>query len=179
MPPISRRRPNPDEYSDYHRGYVDAVPDGDILDTLADQARALQVLLRGMDATWGTHRYAPGKWSVNEVVGHLTDAERIFCNRALRFARNDATELPGFDHDAFVRAANFDGRKLRTLLDEYAVVREGTHFLFQNLSEEELDRRGVANGQEVTVRALAWIIAGHERHHQRLLREKYLSSEPA
>lgn len=178
MAPVSALpRPDRQAYADYHVPYVDAVPDGDIIATLVSQSYALQALLRGKDEEWGTFRYEPGKWSVKEIVGHLIDAERIFCTRALRFARGDSTELPGFDHDAYVRNAAFDERSLQSLLLDYAAVREATVRLFENFREEELSRSGVANGQLISVLALVWVIAGHERHHQRVLRERYLQSE--
>jgi len=169
-------RPTPEDFADYHKAYVDAVADGDILDTLGSQCHALQAFLRGQEAEWGTFRYEPGKWSVKEILGHLIDSERIFCTRALRFARADETELPGFDHAAFVRAARFDERRLTSLLAEYASVRAATIRLYENFREEELRRSGVANRQRVTVHALAWVIAGHERHHQRILRERYVNA---
>ncbi|MDX1530174.1 MAG: DinB family protein [Rhodothermales bacterium] len=167
-------RPQPGEYSDYYRSYVDAVPDGDLLETLEDQGEDTLALLRQFGEDRGGHRYAEGKWSVKEVVGHLSDAERVFAYRALRFARGDETPLPGFEQDDYVRAAGFDRRTLADLAEELADVRKATLKLLMSLREGDLDRAGTASEARVTVRALAWIIAGHERHHQRVLRERYL-----
>lgn len=176
---MSIPRPDPTEFAHFYAGYVDAVPDGDLLDRLHDQAHATQLLLRGLSDRDGRFRYAEGKWSVKEVLGHVTDAERIFGYRALRFARNDGTELPGFEQDAYIAAAHFEERSLASLLNEFAAVREATLRLFESFTEEELLRGGPAAGHLVTVRALAWIIAGHERHHQRVLRERYLGAREA
>jgi hypothetical protein len=135
---------------------------------------ATQALLRSLPASVSTYRYAPGKWSVNEVIGHLMDSERIFDARALRFARNDATPLPGFEQDDYVRNSNFDSYPLAELASELASLRKSTVFLFKHLSEDAWVRRGVANGAEVSVRALAYIIAGHELHHREMLQTRYL-----
>jgi hypothetical protein len=167
--------PPPAEYPD-HRGYVELVPEGDVLDRLMEQIHATQALLRGLPNERALHRYAPDKWSVKEVVGHLSDAERIFCARAVAFARGDRTALPGFDHDAYVAAAGFDRRSLSNLIEELAAVRAATLRLFEGLPEEAMSREGVANGKRLSVRALAWVITGHERHHQRILRERYLGA---
>lgn len=167
--------PPPAEYPD-HRAYVGLVPEGDVLDRLMEQVHATQALLRGLPDEQALHRYAPDKWSIKEVIGHLADAERIFCARAVAFARGDRTELPGFDHDAYVAAADFDRRSLKSLLEELSAVRTATLRLFEGLPEEALTREGVANGKRLSVRALAWVIAGHERHHQRILRERYLGA---
>src|SRR4029077_5181557 len=120
------------------------------------------------------HRYAPGKWSIKEVIGHVSDAERVFSHRALRFARGDRTRLPGFDEKAYTPAGRFDARPLPDLAAELDAVRHATIALFAGLDSEALARRGPANNKEVSVRALAYIIAGHERHHVGILRERYL-----
>ena len=132
----------------------------------------ISTLLAVPRARW-THRYAPGKWSVSEVVGHLADTERIFAYRALRFARNDATPLAGFDENQFVPPANFDARPLPDLAEELRAVRLASVALFRRLDDAALARRGTANQVEITVRALPWIIAGHERHHVAVLKERY------
>ena len=119
------------------------------------------------------HRYAPGKWSVKEVLGHLCDTERIYAYRALRFARNDATPLPGFEEDDYVPAGRFDARPLRDLLDEWQAVRSATLALYRGLDGDALLRRGVANGNLISVRAMAWLAAGHALHHLGVLRERY------
>ncbi len=167
-------RPEPTEFSPYYAGYVARVPDGDIIETLRSQQDASVALARSLAEERGAHRYAPGKWSIREVLGHMGDTERIMGYRALRVARGDATPLPGFDENLYVQNARFDERTLTSLADELALVRQGTLALLAPLNEQELDRVGSANGAPITARALAWIIAGHERHHLAMLRERYL-----
>lgn len=172
-------RPDPATLDPFFARYLEVVPDGSVLDLLAEQARATQALLRDLPDAHAQYRYAPGKWSVQEVLGHLVDAERIFTYRALCFARGETAALPGFDHDAYVAAAQFDARSLRSLLEEYAAVRQATLRFYESLTPEAAARSGIANGRRVSVAALAWITAGHERVHQRTLRERYLGSEAA
>ena len=167
-------RPGADEYLAYYGRYIAAVPDGELLVLLRDQLAETEALLREFSGTRADHRYGPDKWSVKEVVGHMADAERVFAYRAMRFARGDRTPLPGFDENEYVRGANFSARALPEIAGEFRAVRMASITLFAGLSEEALMRRGLANDAEVSVRALAWIIAGHERHHARILRERYL-----
>jgi len=167
-------RPAAVEYAPYYGKYIDKVPEGDLLRTLEGQARETQALLAGLSEARALHRYAPGKWSIKEVIGHVSDAERVFSYRALRFARADATVLPGFDENAWVPAGNFDGRSLKELAAELDAVRRSTIALFRGLDAAALARRGTASDNAVSVRAIAWIIAGHERHHVGLLHERYL-----
>lgn len=167
-------KPGADEFLDYYSRYISLVANGDVVSTLAGQMKETQALLRGMAASKGTYRYGPDKWSVNEMLGHMIDAERIFGARALRFARNDPTPLPGFEQDDYVRGANFDACALRDLAAELESVRVSTIFFYKHLDEEAWLRRGTANGASVTVRALAYITAGHELHHRKMLRERYL-----
>lgn len=166
-------RPSPSEYGAYYRKYVDLVPDGNILETLRHQIEPTLALV-GLKEEEILHRYAPGKWSLEEVVGHMIDTERIFAYRALRIGRGDATPLPGYDQDAFVKMAGFDDRSFGLLLGEFHLVRQATVALFEGFSPEAVARSGVANQNPVSVRAIAWIIAGHERHHMQIVREKYL-----
>lgn len=167
-------RPGPGEYAPFYAGYVARVPDGDVLATLEAQLREAVSLLEGVPAGREGHRYAPGKWSVREVVGHVADAERIFAYRALRFARGDRTPLPGFEENGYVRAAGSDARPLAELTGELRTVRLATLSLFRGLPAEAWSRSGEASGAPVTVRALAWIAAGHAAHHLHVLRERYL-----
>ena len=146
----------------------------DILHTLEQQCGETLELLRGVGEKRAGHRYAPGKWSIKEVVGHLCDSERVFAYRAMRFARNDPTPLPGFEQDDYVRWGGFDERELRELCDELEHQRRSTIELFRGMDEAALARRGTASGAAITVRALPFIIAGHERHHGQVLRERYL-----
>lgn len=167
-------RPVEGEYLPYYEKYISLVPDGDVLSLLEEQMVDTQSLLRGLPAAVSTYRYAPGKWSVNEVIGHVIDSERIFAARALRFARNDPTPLPGFEQDDYVRNSNFDEYPIAELASEWESVRRATVFLFKHLEEPAWMRRGVANNAEISVRALAYIIAGHELHHRDILRTRYL-----
>lgn len=167
-------RPHADEVPEYYVRYVNLVPDGDIIDILESQIHEALALVEGLDDESALYRYQAGKWSVKEVLGHLIDCERVFACRALRFGRGDETSLPGFDQDAYVAAGKFDRRPLSDLLQEFLAVRRATVALFRGFGEEEMQRRGVANEVPVSVRAIAYIIAGHERHHRTILRERYL-----
>ena len=167
-------RPGADEHAPYYSRYVSRVPDGDIIATLRTQIAATLELLRGIPEGKSLTRYAPDKWSVRQVVGHMCDTERIFAYRALRIARNDPTALPGFEQDDYVSTARSDDRTLASLCDELEAVRRATLFVFEPLNDEELMRRGTASGNPVSVRALAYITAGHELHHVAILRERYL-----
>jgi hypothetical protein len=167
-------RPDASEYSPHYETYVTKVPDGNLLTILEDQRQETQDLLAGIPEGRALHRYAPGKWSIKEVVGHVSDSERVFSYRALRFARGDQTPLPGFDEKAYAPAGRFDARPLPDLAAELEAVRHATIALFAGLDSDALARRGPANNKDVSVRALAYIIAGHERHHVGILRERYL-----
>jgi hypothetical protein len=168
-------RPTAADYAPYYGRYIDQVPDGDVIRLLEDQLAATLRLLGGVPEGRAGHRYAPDKWSIKEVVGHLSDAERIFAYRALRIARGDETPLPGFDQDPYVIAGNFDRRTLADLAAEFASIRAATLTLFRGLDEAAFQRRGTASGVVFTVRALPYIIAGHERHHVTILRQQYLA----
>jgi uncharacterized damage-inducible protein DinB len=167
-------RPAPDEYAAYYGKYVLLVPDGDLCDLLGRQVTETLALLRQVPEGRGTHRYAPGKWSLKEVLGHLCDTERIMSYRALRIARGDATPLPGFEQDDYVPAGRFDQRTLADLGVELSAIRQATVALFRHLDTEALARRGTASGNPFTPRALAYVIAGHERHHMAIVKERYL-----
>jgi hypothetical protein len=167
-------RPQPGEYAPYYDRYISLVQDNDILNTLDEQRRQTLLLLSGRTEADGNLRYTPDKWSLKEVLGHLNDTERIMSYRALRFARNDATPIEGYEQDDYVRSGPFARSPLADLIEDYIAVRRATLSLFRNLDEPAWTRRGVANKNEITVRALAYVIAGHELHHRRILEEKYL-----
>ena len=167
-------KPEASEYAPYYERYVSLVPDADLVETLERQGAETLALLRGLSEEQGAHRYEPGKWSVKQLVGHLSDGERIFSYRALAFARGDAQALPGMEQDEWMAGVDFDARTLADLVDEFESVRASTLHLLRHLSPEAWARRGTASDNEVTVRALAYIIAGHEAHHVRVLRERYL-----
>ncbi len=165
-------RPDPSVVAPYHRQYVDQVPDGDIVATLAAQ-RAVIAALAGRESAWGGRRYEPGKWTVTEVLGHSLETERIFSHRALCVARDDGAGMAGFDQDAWVVEGAFAARTLADVVDEWCAVRDATVQLYRNLPEVAWDRAGDADGKPVTVRGLAWLTAGHATHHLRVLEERY------
>jgi uncharacterized damage-inducible protein DinB len=167
-------RPESTEYAPYYERYISRVPDGDLVDGLRTQLGETLSLLRAISDDRASHRYAPGKWSIKEVVGHMSDVERIMAYRALRIARGDTTPLSGFDENAYVPAANFESRSLASLAHEFDQVRRATIAFLETLDPDAAARRGSANNLEVSARALAYIIAGHERHHVQILRERYL-----
>lgn len=167
-------RPQPGESAPYYDRYISLVPGHDVLSTLEDQRRQTLLLLSGRSESDGDIRYATGKWSLREVLGHVNDTERIMSYRALRIARADATPLAGFEQDDYVRNGPFAHCTLADLIEDYIAVRRATVSLFRNLGEGDWARRGKASDNEVTVRALAYIIAGHELHHRRSIEENYL-----
>ena len=170
---MSIARPEPGEYAPYYERYISLVSGSDILGTLDAQRRQTMLLLSGRDEDEGDFRYAPDKWSAKEVLGHVCDTERIFAYRALRISRGDRTPIEGFEQDDYVRNGPFGQRPLAEVIDDYIAVRRATLTLLRNLDEAAWRRRGIANKNEVTVRALAYVIAGHELHHRRILEEKY------
>ena len=167
-------KPTPDEYSPYHERYISLVPEGNIIDILRQQMSAALEFFGSLTEEQVLHRYEPGKWSIKEVLGHIIDGERIFAYRALRFARNDQTPLAGFEQDDYVKFSNFDQQPLSDLINAYKHVRESSIGLFQSFTEEALDRKGIASKNEVSVRAIVWILCGHERHHIKVIKERYL-----
>lgn len=175
-PALTIARPESGEYAPYYDRYISLVAGSDILSTLDTQRRQTMMLLCGRDEGEGDFRYALDKWTAKQVVGHVCDTERVFAYRALRIARGDQTPIEGFEQDDYVRNGPFAVAPLAELIDDYIAVRRATLTLFRNLEEAAWRRLGVANKNEVTVRALAYIIAGHELHHRRILEEKYFRS---
>jgi hypothetical protein len=169
MPVIDRA-----EAAEYYFTYINQVPDGDIVQILQTQEEETLQLLRGIAEEHSLHRYEPDKWTIREVASHVNDTERMFTFRALWFARGFDSELPSFDQDVAIRAAAADARPLSSHVGEFRTVRAATLALFRNLPAEAWARRGVASGNPFTVRALAYITAGHVAHHNRILRERYL-----
>jgi hypothetical protein len=174
--PLSVGRPGPGEYAPYYDRYISLVQGSDILETLDSQRRQTLLLLCGREESDGDHRYSPEKWTVKELLGHVCDTERIFAYRALRIARGDRTPIEGFEQDDYVRNGPFAQMPLAELIEDYIAVRRATLTLFRNLDEAAWARRGIANTNEVSVRALAYTIAGHELHHRRILEEKYFAA---
>lgn len=170
-----KARPEEGEFNPYYGKYIALVPDGDILETLGDQVIETLAMLEDIPESRAGYRYAEGKWSIKELLGHLTDAERIFVYRALAVARGDTQSLPGFEEDDYVRGASFDAVPLPKLIAEFGKVRSATISFFGNLDEGSWKKQGTANGSGISVRAIAYILAGHERHHRQVLKERYLS----
>ena len=172
---ITTARPGADEYAASFAGYVARVAeDEDIVAVLASQLDQVLARLDRVSEARGEYRYASDKWSVKEVVGHLSDTERVFAYRALRIARGDKTPLPSFDDQAYVAEVRAGDRTLADLAAEWGDVRRATIALFRNLPAAAWERRGTASGHAISVRALAYIIAGHVRHHIEVLEERYI-----
>jgi|SRR6185436_16617381 len=169
-------RPSTSDYATPYAKYVDLVPEDDVLGAIESQSSETQRALSAIDDVRGAFRYAPEKWSIKQVIGHLTDAERVFGSRIHSVSRGERQSLPGFDEQAYVANGDFDAWKIGDLAEHYALTRRANIVLLRNLSSEAWERRGNANGSEITVRALAYIVVGHERHHRGVLRERYLVS---
>jgi hypothetical protein len=167
-------RPKSDEYAPAFERYVSRVPETDVMAALGRQKEDLPAALTAVRGEGERLRYAPGKWSVRELVGHVIDTERIMGYRAVCVARGEKAALPGFDENAYATHASFDDYPLGELLDEFVQVREGHLGLFRHLSPEAWLRKGVANQNPISVRALAWVMVGHVRHHIAVLEQHYL-----
>ncbi|UZJ81213.1 DinB family protein [Fictibacillus sp. KU28468] len=168
-------RPQPDEYSEDYTSYVKLVPEGDIVTILKEQIKDTVSLLSSFSEAESEYRYAPDKWSIKEVIGHMIDNERIMSYRLLCIARGETASLPSYHDEEYVREADFDSQTLKDLLDHLTSIRQSTVYLVNSLSEEALKRRGAANHSEITARAIVTILAGHEIHHCNILKERYLN----
>ena len=173
--PHSPSRPEADEFADFYARYVETAEEP-LLDALEADAGAWSRLLAEVPPDREGYRYAPGKWSVREVVGHVIDAERTFAVRAMAFARGDRSHFPSFDENAYAANSGADARALPALAEELEAVRRSTVLLLRSFDGEAWNLRGVASGCEFTVRSLAWIIAGHSRHHRKVLKDRYLGA---
>lgn len=170
-------RPKPGEYKPYFDRYISLIPGSDIVGTLEKQLPKTVALLSGRSDEESNFRYEPGKWSLKEVIGHMNDTERIMAYRALRIARGDKTPLPGFEQDDFVRDGPFAELSLSSLVEEFQTVRAATLSLLRTFRPQDWTRRGNASDHEITVRALIYIIAGHELHHRNIVEERYLKND--
>ncbi|MFA7227563.1 MAG: DinB family protein [Melioribacteraceae bacterium] len=168
------KRPGKSEYAAYYHTYVEAVPEGEIIKIMKKQCDQIKKLLGTVSKKDSLFRYAPGKWCVREVVGHIIDTERVFAYRTLRFARNDKNDLPGFDENEYIHQSNYCDVGLDELIEEFCTLRYSNIIMFKNFSEEFTLRKGTANGNSFTVRAMAYIMCGHVNHHLKVLKEKYL-----
>ncbi|HEX6900634.1 MAG TPA: DinB family protein [Thermoanaerobaculia bacterium] len=166
-------KPSESEYAPFYAGYISRIPAEDVLEILENQSAELRKLADAASPDEEVFRYAPGKWSVREVFGHLIDGERVFGHRAFRIGRGDQTPLPGFDENHYVAASGYHGRTLSSLAAEFALVRAANLTILHSLSGEDWRRLGTANNHPVSVRALAFIMAGHVNHHLAILGERY------
>ena len=167
-------RPSLGGYSSYYENYLKLIKGDDILRILNEQNKSTQDILNSFSEHRGNYRYADGKWTVKEVVGHLLDTERIFAYRALCIARGEKKSLPGFNQDDYVSEGNFNRRELFEITYEYRLLRESNLLLFRSFTPEMLKLKGFANESSVSVLAILFIIAGHEKHHMNVLKEKYM-----
>ncbi|HUP59545.1 MAG TPA: DinB family protein [Thermoanaerobaculia bacterium] len=167
-------KPASTDYGSWYAGYVSLVPEDDVLSAIEQQSSETQKLISSLDHARAAYRYAEGKWSVKEVIGHVTDAERVFGYRAMCIARGEKNSLPGFDENSYMKDSGFDDWRIGDLAEAYAMMRRANIVMFRNLPAEAWERRGLANQNEITVNAIAYIIVGHERHHVKVLRERYL-----
>lgn len=174
MPDSRIPKPEVGEHDAYFSTYIDRVEEGDLIGHLRDQAGELTELCGDLSEADGEFRYAPDKWSIKDVLGHLIDTERVFVFRGLWFARGESTELPGFDQDEFVRRAGFNQRSVESLVSEFVHVRQSTIDLLDSLRQAEWERSGISNEASLSVRAIGYILVGHVVHHLQILRERYL-----
>lgn len=172
---MSRSRPDRREYAEYYDGYVSKVPEGDIVGILRSSLRTTLEFLRAVPDGKVDHRYAPGKWSLKEVAGHVVDTEWIFTYRALTFARTEGAVLPSMDQDEFMTKDPFAKRSFASVVDEFERLRSANTILFDSFDDAALLRTGTASGRLFTVRAILYVIAGHEAHHLAVIRERYLA----
>lgn len=169
-----KKRPEINEYNSYYETYINLVADGDIVHILSNQIKETVELLKGITEDQAHFRYAPNKWTVKEVIGHIADTERVMAYRLLCFARGEKAALPGYDDEIYAQYASFNRLSIEELLENLEAVRQSTIHLLKGLEEEAWLRKGVANGSAATVRALAYIIAGHELHHRNIIQQRYL-----
>lgn len=165
-------QPQPNEYPQWAKNYIDQVS-GDVLEILEMQAKEWPEFIQGLEHK-GDYAYAPGKWTIRELAGHVIDTERILVYRLTAFARNEQTALPGFEEDDYVANAHFSDRNLSDFAEEFSLLRRANLYLFRSLQEEELAHIGTASGRQISVRALLYVIAGHVIHHTRIIKERYL-----
>lgn len=168
-------RPQPNEYASFYAGYIAAVPD-DVLSTLEEQADTFLSFIKNIPAQVGDFAYAEGKWTLKQLVGHVIDTERIMTYRLLTIVRNDQVSLPGFDENEYVVNAHFQDRSLLDLATEFHYLRRANCSFYNSLNEIELSRSGVANGNQISAKALLYIIAGHVMHHRNIIEERYLKN---
>lgn len=168
-------KPAYSDLSEYYQTYFSCIPEDDLLQAFEKQVNDTHIFLNGISGAQSEYAYEEGKWTIREVLGHLCDTERILVYRALRFARNDHTDLAGFDENAYVRNANFSTRSWASLVEEKQGISQSSLIFFRNLPSESFDYSGIANKTKVSVRALMYFILAHERHHLSVIKERYLN----
>ncbi|HKI78004.1 MAG TPA: DinB family protein [Ignavibacteriaceae bacterium] len=168
-------RPSKNDYAVYYHKYIQELESDNILETLEKQLNENLELFNSIPEEKANTSYDVGKWSIKELLGHMVDTERIFAYRALCIARGEKQSLPGMEQDDYVKEAEFNKRSFKSLVDEYGLLRNSNLVLFYSFGEKELNKRGTANNSDVTVRAILFIIAGHELHHIKILKERYLN----
>lgn len=166
-------KPKPNEYDSYYETYISALPDFHIKQILEEQIDTIQNMFSNMDEEKGNFAYSEGKWTIKEVLGHIVDTERIFSYRALSFARGETQKIPGYDQNEYVAKGNFNKRSINSLIYEFTYLRKSNIILLLSFDEETLNNKGNANGKQITVNALLYILAGHVNHHIKVLKEKY------
>ena len=167
-------RPEPSEYAPYYEGYVSLVPETDIIPVLENQIQELRSLIAAVPEERGSHAYAPGKWTIKELLSHLIDGERIFAYRALRISRGDETPIEGFDQDPYIEHSHANDRSFSSLVEEFDLTRRANMAMFRNMRDADWERSGTASDNAVSTRAVAWIMAGHVRHHVNIVKARYL-----
>jgi uncharacterized damage-inducible protein DinB len=162
------------EYASFYATYIKAIENVELIEELEISLHDFIKFVQNIPLDKFDFRYAEGKWTIKDIIQHLIDAERVFSYRALRISRNDKTPLPGFEENDYVDNTNANGRSIQDLLTEFSAVRHSSLLLFKSFSDEQLTRIGIASGQEVSVRAIGFIIIGHQKHHQKVFAERYL-----
>lgn len=166
-------KPQPEEYNPYYVTYISKVPDGDLLELLQKLKESSYALFSKLSDEQANYAYAEGKWTIKQALGHMIDTERVFAYRAFCFSR-EYGELPGFDQEIYINNGNYNDRSIQDLAEEFRATRESNLYLFRSLTEEQLNRKGIASGNPATVRALVYMVAGHELHHLGIIKERYL-----
>ena len=169
------KRPEPHEHSPYYENYIKLVDGNDPIKLMIDQLTRTQKLFTEISEDKGGYSFAEGKWTIKEVLGHIIDTERVFAYRALSIARGEKQSLPGFEQEDYARTANYNERNLTDIIEEYKLTREANIALFKSFEDKAINRRGIANNKEITVRAILFIIPGHEEHHINIIKSKYLN----
>lgn len=168
------RKPQPQDYPSFYKAYIDLIKSEDVIMILENQGTAFHAFVKNLDSIQGDYRYAPEKWSIKEVIGHIIEVERIMAYRALAISRGDQQSLPGMDENEYMANSNYSERQLADLAEEFLYVRKSNICLFRSFSETMLERKGTANNNSITVAALIYIIAGHLDHHVQVIRDRYL-----